>query len=126
MMCCCGAQNNDVEGLEQKDVKPKAEVPYVFIRNNKHRIMEKGRSGKSIPFIGNICQQLRNYIEDHWNDEDLLFSRLKNVAWGAQALSDALSSCVTNLNPDDDAILSPYSVRDTFTAIYEAAGVEQR
>ena len=126
MMCYCGAQNNEIEGLERNDVKLNTEFPYVFIRNNKHRIMGKGRSDRIIPLIGNICQQLRNYIENHWDGEDLLFSRLKNVTWGAQALSDALSSCVMNLSPDDGAILSPYSVIDTFTARYEAAGVEQR
>lgn len=126
MMCYCGAQNNEIEGLERNDVKLNTEFPYVFIRNNKHRIMGKGRSDRIIPLISNICQQLRNYIENHWDGEDLLFSRLKNVTWGAQALSDALSSCVMNLSPDDGAILSPYSVIDTFTARYEAAGVEQR
>ena len=126
LMCYCGAQNNEIEGLERNDVKLNTKWPYIFIRNNRHRIMGKGRSDRIIPLVGRINQHLRSYIENHWDGGDLLFPRLENVSWGAQALSDALSSCVENLRPEEDVILSPYSVRDTFTARYEAAGIEQR
>lgn len=126
IMCYCGAQNNEIEGLVRNDIKLDSEFPYIFVRDNKHRILGKGRSDRIIPLVGAINEHIREYLKHHWDGEDLLFPRLKNVTWGAQALSEVLSSCVVNLNPDDNAILSPYSVRDTFTARYDAAGIDQK
>ena len=70
---------------------------------------------------------MRDYIDNHFTGSgtDLLFPKFGKGRHASGERSKKLSAFVDNQRPDDDELLSPYSLRHTFSDKYDAAGVSR-
>ncbi|MAI19564.1 MAG: hypothetical protein CNE96_09135 [Rhodobacteraceae bacterium MED-G08] len=122
-----GAPTGEAACLLREDIKLKVETPHLIIRNNKYRVLGKKRLERALPIIEPLLSHLKGYIDNHFTGSgaDLLFPRFGSGTHASGDRSKKLSALVENQRPDDDALLSPYSLRHTFTDKYQAASVPQ-
>ena len=120
-----GAPTGEAACLLRQDVKLKAETPHLIIRNNKYRILGKRRLERAVPIVEPLLSHLKDYIDNHFtgSNTDLLFPKFGQGRHASGDRSKKLSEFVDNQRPDDDTLLSPYSLRHTFADKYDAAGV---
>ena len=122
-----GAPTGEAACLLREDVKLKAATPHLIIRNNKYRLLGKKRLERALPIVEPLLSHLKDYIENHFtgNSTDLLFPKFGEGRHTSGDRSKKLSAFVDNQRPDDDALLSPYSLRHTFKDKYLRARVPQ-
>ena len=120
-----GAPTGEAACLLRQDVKLSATTPHLIIRNNKYRLLGKKRLERALPIVEPLLSHLKDYIDTHFtgSNTDLLFPQFGQGRHASGDRSKKLSAFVDNQRPDDDALLSPYSLRHTFADRYDAAGV---
>lgn len=120
MMIELGVANGEALGLVRKDVKLKANTPHVIFRDNAIRVLGKKRLPRAVPIVGELLDQMNEYVESLPTDWDLLFPNWFDG--DGPTFSNRLSGHITNTRPLDEQI-SPYSARHTFKDRYEKAKV---
>ena len=125
IMLTYGAPNEEAAGLERDDVKLESKTPHLLIRKNRYRLLGKKRLERAVPIVEPLLTHLKEYIENHYNGTDLLFPRFGVGDHVSGDRAKKLSALVVNKRLDDKDLLSPYSLRHTFTDKYKAANVSQ-
>ena len=125
IMLTYGTPTEEAAILARDDVKLKSATPHLLIRKNKFRILGKKRLERAVPIIEPLLSHLRDYIDNHYTGTDLLFPRFGQGNHASGDRSKKLKSLIVNKRPNDDALLSPYSLRHTFKDKYKAAKVNQ-
>ena len=99
----------------------------MVVKNNKYRILGKKRLERAVPIVEPLLSHLKDYIDNHFtgSNPDLLFPQFGEGRHASGDRSKKLSAFVDNQRPDDDALLSPYSLRHTFKDRYQRARVPQ-
>jgi integrase len=122
-----GAPTGEAACLLRQDVKLTTETPHLIIRNNKYRILGKRRLERAVPIVEPLLSHLKDYIANHFtgSNTDLLFPQFGEGRHASGDRSKKLSDFVDNQRPDDDDLLSPYSLRHTFKDKYQRARVPQ-
>jgi len=123
MMIELGVPNGEALGLVRKDVKLKASPPHVIFRDNAIRVLGKRRLPRAIPIIGELLDEMNEYIESLPTDWDLLFPNW--FRGDGPTFSGHLSGHITNTRPLDECKLTPYSARHTFKDRYLKAKVPE-
>jgi len=120
-----GAPTGEAACLLRQDVKLSVTTPHLIIRNNKYRVLGKKRLERALPIVEPLLSHLKDYIGNHFTggNTDLLFPKFGQGRHASGDRSKKLSEFVDNQRPDDDTLLSPYSLRHTFADKYDAAGV---
>ena len=62
-MAYCGAPTGEAGGLQRQDVMVSGEVPYIWFRDHKDRIMGKKRLERIVPLIDPLLGFLSDYLE---------------------------------------------------------------
>ena len=122
-----GAPTGEAACLLRQDVKLTVTTPHLIIRNNKYRILGKRRLERAVPIVEPLLSYLKDYIANHFtgSNTDLLFPQFGEGRHASGDRSKKLSDFVDNQRPDDDDLLSPYSLRHTFKDKYQRARVPQ-
>ena len=128
IMLSYGCPTGEAAGLTRQDIHLKATVPYLMVKNNKHRILGKKRLERAVPIVEPLLTHLTDYIYNHYTGTDrysltLLFPRFGEGRHASGDRSKKLKALVENRRPTDEDLLSPYSLRHTFKDKYMAARV---
>lgn len=123
LMAETGARNNEVTSLELKDVKPNAEPPHVIFRGNKIRGLSKHGLERAVPISKETAARLVRFVGSD-SSRSPLFPKYSDQSKGSK-LSDLCSSQIVNLRTDDERLLSPYSLRHTFTDKLRKVGARE-
>lgn len=113
IMAETGARNNEVTSLELNDVKPKSKTPHLIFRGNKIRGLSKNGLERAVPISLETADAIIRFVGDD-SSRNPLFQFYSNQHKGAD-LSKLCSDQIVNLRPYDKRLLTPYSLRHTFT-----------
>ena len=124
MLVYVGCPAGETAGMKRKDLKLQTNVPHVIIRNNSNRLLAKKRLERCVPLVGPILEYWQDYVANHFSGdpEAPLFPKYGQGKYQSSARAKKLSKLVENIQGGKD-ILSPYSMRHTFSDRYKAAGV---
>ena len=122
----CGLPAREAKGMLRDDVKIKSSQPHLVIRNNKLRLMDKGRIDRFIPLVEPMLTVVEEYISD-WSGsskDDLLFPVRFHQTSAATAKS--WKPYLVNQANNDTEKFSMYSFRHSFKERCLAAEVESK
>ena len=75
-MAYCGAPTGEAGGLQRQDVMVSGEVPYIWFRDHKDRIMGKKRLERIVPLIDPLLGFLSDYLSKVELNKTIQSSRL--------------------------------------------------
>lgn len=116
-----GTPNNEAAGLQWRDVQLGDSAPHMIIRDNRSRVMGKGRLSRTIPIVEPLLTEFRRYDEQP-RISDQVFPRWNG---GVNELSKPLNAAVVNLLPSHPNELVAYSARHTFRDRCSAVGMPE-
>ncbi len=114
LMLFCAGPNQEVFGIERRDVKLNSNTPHLIIRPNKIRLIEKGRLDRIVPLFGDILEVVREHITTNNFSVDEgtpIFPTLLKM--NSKNSTNRLSKHIVNLHPELKDELVPYSSRKT-------------
>ena len=116
IMAYCGAPTGEAGGLQRQDVMVSGEVPYIWFRDHKERIMGKRRLERIIPLVDPLLGLLMDYLNGiDLKKTDPIFPIHGVGKHSSSERSKKLNKHIVNMRQDfDDSQLSPYSLRHTF------------
>jgi len=116
IMAYCGAPTGEAGGLQRQDVMVSGEVPYIWFRDHKERIMGKKRLERIIPLVDPLLGLLMDYLNGiDLKKTDPIFPIHGVGKHSSSERSKKLNKHIVNMRQDfDDSQLSPYSLRHTF------------
>ena len=125
IMAYCGAPTGEASGLQRQDVMISGEVPYIWFRDHKDRIMGKKRLERIVPLIDPLHELLVDYLDGAaLNKTDPIFPTYGVGTHSSSDRSKKLSKHIVNMRSDfDESQLSPYSLCHTFKDRAVMAGV---
>lgn len=121
IMAETGARNNEVTSLELKDVKAKSETPHLIYRGNSIRGLSKNGLERAVPISQDTAERIIKFVGEDVSRTPL-FPVYCDQSKGTD-LSKMCSEQVVNLRPNDNRLLSTYSLRHTFIDKLRAVGV---
>ena len=121
LMIFSGCPNGEAQDLQRNDLKLHDIFPHVIFRNTTLRMFGKDRIERSVPLVGKLLMELREYAEG-LNSESVAFFP-KHSGKSIDRISTKLAKHITNCRPNDQRLLSPYSARHTFMDRYKAAEI---
>jgi integrase len=125
IMAYCGAPTGEAGGLQRQDVMVSGDVPYIWFRDHKERIMGKKRLERIIPLVDPLLGLLADYLSRaELNRNEPIFPTFGVGRHSSADRSKKLSKHIVNMRSGfDDSQLSPYSLRHTFKDRAVVAGV---
>ena len=125
IMAYCGAPTGEAGGLQRQDVMISGEVPYIWFRDHKDRIMGKKRLERKVPLIDPLHEFLVDYLDGAaLNKTDPIFPTYGVGSHSSSDRSKKLNKHIVNMRSDfDESQLTPYSLRHTFKDRAVMAGV---
>ena len=107
-----GCRTNEATLLSNEDVRLKADVPHIKIRNNFLRRLDKKGLARDIPITGDLLERLIAYQRP--TESEVPFFPRYGRSNSPETVSQNLRSIVRNKMKILDTTLVPYSTRHTF------------
>lgn len=122
----CGLPAREAKGLLRDDIKTKASPPHLIIRQNRLRLLGKGRIDRLVPLVEPMLSVVKEYVKS-WegnHGDDPLFLKLRTQT--SSETAKMLRRYLVNLNPDDHRLYDMYSFRHSFKERCVAADADER